>query len=91
MSQAPVLLSAEQFSQLATKDYIDKKIDILEEKLDLRFNQLDYKIETCFDNLHVRLDREELRREKQDKHINELNLFTADHAMRIKRLEFRVF
>lgn len=69
MSQlAPVMLTAEQFNQLATKDYLDKTLDErlkdfakkddlkdfatkedikeLSEKMEERFNLLDYKIDT---------------------------------------------
>lgn len=123
MSATHVMLTAEQFSQLATKDYIDqtldrkleekleeklknfvtkddfnslsrkvddldKKVDNLDKKLDLRFNQLDYKIESSFDYLNGKFDKIVERHEKD---ISELNLFTADHAIRIKRLEFRSF
>jgi len=99
------MLTAEQFSQLATKDdlknfatkdYLDEKLthfatkDYLDEKLthfatkddfkalsdklDLRFGQLDYKIESSFDHLNQKLD-----------------LFAFDYAMRLKKLEFKAF
>ena len=122
---APVTLSAEQFSQLATKEYLDKNFakkedlksfatkeyldeklenfatkDYLDEKLksfatkdDLifRFGQLNYKMDTSFKDVNERLDRIEKKLDRHEKDINELNLFTVDHAMRIKKLEFRAF
>jgi ABC-type phosphate transport system auxiliary subunit len=128
MSATHVMLTSEQFGQLATKedlksfatkedlksfakkddlksfltkddlkvinqrfDGIDKKFKDLDDKLDLRFNQLDYKLETSFDDLNVRLEGLGKNLNKHERDINELNLFTVDHAMRIKKLEFRTF
>ena len=80
MALAPVMLTAKQFSQLATKDdlknfatkddlkKIEEKLSALDEKLDLRFNQLDYKLETTF---------------------NELLAHQKDHEVRLYRLETR--
>jgi hypothetical protein len=72
-------------------DGVDKKLKDLDDKLDLRFNQLDYKLETSFDDLNARLEGMSKRSDKHERDINELNLFTVDHAMRIKKLEFRTF
>ena len=126
MSGSSVMLTAEQFSQLATKDYLNKTLDEklthfatkdyldeklthfatkddlknfatkddlkeLGDKLDLRFGQLDYKIESSFDNLNQRIDKVVTKLDRHEKDINDLNLFTVDHAMRIKKLEFRAF
>ena len=119
----PIMLTAEQFSQLATKDYIDKKfatkddlknfatkddlknfatkddlknfatkddIKNLEGKLNLRFNQLDYKIESSFNHLDKRLDKVDETLAGRGKDINELSFFSGDHEIRIRKLEFRV-
>ena len=107
MSQlAPVMLTAEQFSQLATKDYLDKTLDerlknfatkddlknlATKEDLVFRFGQLNYKMDTSFKDVSDRLDKIEKKLDRHEKDINELNLFTVDHAMRIKKLEFRAF
>ncbi len=69
MSQlAPVMLTAEQFGQLATKDYLDEKLKHLEnkfeDKLDLRFNQLDYKIESAFNHFDDLYNNHERRLRK---------------------------
>ena len=107
MSQlAPVMLTAEQFSQLATKAYLDKTLDeklkhfatkddlknfATKEDLIFRFGQLNYKIDTSFKDVNDRLEKIEKKLDRHEKDINELNLFTVDHAMRIKKLEFRAF
>jgi len=84
-------LTKEDANNLVTKDYFDERFKSLDDKLDLRFNQLDYKLETSFDDLNNRLDRLTAKVERHEKDINELNLFTVDHAMRLKKLEFRSF
>ncbi len=97
----------DDLKSFATKEYLDQKlinfatkddfkvlednVKALDDKLDLRFNQLDYKIETSFDNLNGRLANIEKKFDRHEKDINELNLFTVDHAMRIKKLEFRAY
>ncbi len=131
---APVMLSAEQFNQLATKDYLDQNFakkddlksfatkdyldeklthfatkDYLDEKLthfatkddmkklatkrdlSFRFGQLNYKMDKSFKDVNNRLEKIETRLGQHEKEINELNLFTVDHSMRIKKLEFRAF
>ena len=72
----PVMLTAEQFSQLATKDDLKNfatKDDLkpLATKLDLKM--LDYKLEQSFDHLYDKLDK--------------LN----DHEFRLNKLELRIF
>ena len=80
----PVMLTAEQFSQLATKDYIkdylDEKLTNFATKDDLKplatkldLKMLDYKLEQSFDHLYDKLDK--------------LN----DHEFRLNKLELRIF
>ncbi len=112
---APVMITAEQFGQLATKDYLNKTLDekltnfakkddlknfatkedlknlATKEDLIFRFGQLNYKMDTSFKDVNDRLDKIEKKLDRHEKDINELNLFTVDHAMRIKKLEFRAF
>ena len=70
-----------------TKDDFNR----LDDKLDLRFNQLEYMITTSFDHLDNKIDNMERNWQKHDYDINSLQMITADHALRIKKLEPRTF
>jgi len=134
--QAPVMLTAEQFSQLPTKAYLEERLKdlptkayleerlkdlptkayleerlkdlptkaYLEERLkdslknvatkkdlDSKFDLLDYKLDKSFDHLERRIDGLEEKLIRHTKDINDLYMFSIDHSMRIKKLEFRVY
>ena len=97
---APVMLTAEQFSLLATKDYIDKKLtdfatkDDLKNfatKVDKQFYEIDLKfnkIDKRFDEINLTLERLEYKVDTTfaylEKNVKDNDL---NHEIRIKRVE----
>jgi len=93
MSQlAPVMLTAEQFSQLATKDYLDKTLD---DKLTHFATKDDLKNFATKDDLKNLATKMELRFNQVDYKIDttfahldkNLNETCLNHEIRIKKLE----
>jgi len=85
---APVMLTAEQFSLLATKDYIDKKLTDFATKDDLKnfatkVDKQFYEIDLKFNKIDKRFDEIDLKFNKIDKRFDEINLT-------LERLEYKV-
>jgi len=101
---APVMLSAEQFSQLVTKNNIKEHIkDYLDEYLDERLSNfatkdyLDEKLNNFatkddFSRLEESIKMLDYKIEKSFNYLyGKLETVTLNHEMRLSKLEYRIF
>jgi len=100
MALAPVLLTAEQFSQLPTKDYIDRRLDErlknVATKDDLKnfatkddFKKLDKKIDSLSDKLDLRFGQLDYKLETSFDALNcRLDEANKKHDLDIHRLKW---